>query len=89
LSRDSQNKHPEKEKKGIIRIRGNSLVKKLQHTGIVKGADDTKGYKVKIRETKTLWITSTGCRYRKSDGSPTPYNIWNTYFLDLSSIKPI
>ena len=43
---------------------------------------------VKLRETKTLWVTEHGTKWRKRDGYQ-PNVQYPRQHLDLTSIKPI
>lgn len=61
------------------------------HQGFIDGDSMTGERKLlcKLRETKTLWITPSGRRFRKFNGHKSPYEKWPFYYLDLDSIKPI
>jgi hypothetical protein len=65
---------------------------RFTHTGVVVGVDarvrrDFRR-KVLLRETKTLWVSSGGSRYRKFADGRTSED-WPMYMLDLGSIEPI
>ncbi|WP_261149746.1 MULTISPECIES: hypothetical protein [Serratia] len=44
---------------------------------------------VRLRETKTMWISESGHRFRKSTGAAVGSGVWSSHRLDLSSIREI
>lgn len=64
---------------------------KFTHQGIIEGDARVGDRKLmcKLRETKTLWITSSGRKFRKLNGLKSPYEKWPYYYLNIDSIKPI
>lgn len=59
----------------------------MTHKGIM-----TEFYRprlVRLRETRTMWISECGRRFRKSTGIATGSGVWSPYRLDLSSIREI
>lgn len=44
---------------------------------------------VRLRETKTMWISESGHRFRKSTGAAIGSGVWGSHRLDLSSIREI
>ena len=62
------------------------MEKKYTHSGIVLSL--TGKFRVKLRETRTMWISSSGQRFRKGAG----FIVGDTYprhQLGLSSIKEL
>ena len=62
------------------------MEKKYTHSGIVLSL--TGKLRVKLRETKTMWISPSGQRFRKGAG----FIVGDTYphnQLDLNSIKEL
>lgn len=64
----------------------------MTHTGTIvgSGAKDAlyPTYVAKFRETKTMWISEHGLKWRKRDGYQ-PGVQYPRQHLDLASIKPI
>lgn len=57
------------------------------YTGIVTG-DARNGNakkRIKLRQTKMFWVSESGAKFRKSDGSGT--GDWPLWSLDINSIK--
>jgi hypothetical protein len=66
-------------------------MKKFTHTGIlVSGERRPRGRKMKANftETKMCWVSETGVKYKKSNGSAFG-NLWAILRLDLDTIKEI
>ena len=64
-------------------------MKKFTHVGHVVGTGDLyPSYNTKFRETKTLWVTPKGIKFRKSDGFK-PNDEWPKTHLDLATVAPI
>ncbi len=59
------------------------------HTGIVSASHWLNTRTVNMRQTKTMWITESGEKFRKSTGSLVGGGIWDHSKLDLDSIKEI
>lgn len=59
------------------------------HTGNVGAGHWLNTRTVKMRQTKTMWITESGEKFRKSTGSLIGGGIWALTKLDLDSIKEI
>ena len=61
------------------------------HEGYVIGCDartpDNYRKKVRLRETKTLWVTESGVRFRKPHGRVS--GDFPLYRVDIDSIRPI
>lgn len=64
----------------------------MTHTGTVIGSSENNAlyptYVAKFRETKTMWISERGSKWRKRDGYQ-PGVQYPRQHLDLTSIKPI
>ncbi len=64
----------------------------MTHTGMIIGSDAKDAlyptHAAKFRETKTLWVSEHGQKWRKSDGYQ-PGVLYPRQHLDLASIKPI
>lgn len=45
--------------------------------------------KVRLRETKTQWISECEKRFRKSTGAAVGSGVWSSHRLDLRSIREI
>ncbi|EOE7356143.1 TPA: hypothetical protein ACKFMW_004295 [Enterobacter hormaechei] len=59
----------------------------MTHEGII-----TECYmprQVRLRETKTMWVSECGLRFRKSTGAAVGSGVWSANRLDLSSIRAI
>lgn len=57
------------------------------HTGNVFAGHWLNTKTVNMRQTKTMWITENGDKFRKSTGSLIGGGIWCLTKLDLNSIK--
>ncbi|EHT8580867.1 hypothetical protein KYR89_004285 [Salmonella enterica] len=44
---------------------------------------------VRLRETKTMWISESGHRFRKTTGAAVGSGVWSSHRLELSSIREI
>ncbi len=62
--------------------------KKMTHAGVLYGDARAriKAYRTLLRETKKHWITDSGTKYRKADGSQ-PGVSWPIYYLDLDTVE--
>jgi|GEM_PF-6955791 len=59
----------------------------MTHEGIM--TEYYRPRQVRLRETRTMWISECGRRFRKSTGIATGSGAWSPYRLDLSSIREI
>jgi len=60
---------------------------KMTHEGTI--TECYRPRQVKLRETKTQWISECGKRFRKSTGAAVGSGVWSSHRLDLSSIREI
>ena len=64
----------------------------MTHEGIVRGNDSRTPRdfqkRVLLRETKTLWVSEAGTKYRKKGGHMTNGD-WPLLHLDLSTVRPL
>ncbi|MEL7630907.1 hypothetical protein AAGW04_18190 [Pectobacterium aroidearum] len=60
---------------------------KMTHEGIISECYSPR--LARLRETKTMWISESGMRFRKSTGAAVGSGVWSSHRLDLKSIKEL
>lgn len=61
--------------------------KAMTHVGTI--SECYKPRQSRLRETKTMWISESGLRFRKSTGAAVGSSVWSSHRLDLKSIREI
>ncbi|RYM54947.1 hypothetical protein [Serratia proteamaculans] len=61
--------------------------KPMTHEGII--TEYYRPREVRLRQTRTQWISECGLRFRKSTGAAVGSGVWSSHRLDLSSIREI
>lgn len=59
----------------------------MTHVGIITGCYQPR--KVRLRETRTQWVSECGLRFRKSTGAEAGSGVWSANRLDVKSIREI
>lgn len=59
----------------------------MTHVGII--TECYRPREVRLRETRTWWVSECGLRFRKSTGATVGSGVWSANRLDLSSIREI
>lgn len=65
----------------------NKKLLKMTHKGMI--SECYRPREVRLRETKTQWISECGQRFRKSTGAAVGSGVWSSHRLDLNSIREI
>jgi len=61
--------------------------KPMTHKGII--TECYRPREVRLRETRTQWVSECGLRFRKSTGAAVGSGVWSANRLDLKSIREI
>ncbi|EAA5259340.1 hypothetical protein DP804_23100 [Salmonella enterica subsp. enterica] len=59
----------------------------MTHVGIITECYQPR--EVRLRETRTQWVSECGLRFRKSTGAEVGSGVWSANRLDLRSIREI
>lgn len=59
----------------------------MTHVGIISECYTPR--ESRLRETKTMWISESGRRFRKTTGAAVGSGVWSSHRLDLKSIREI
>ncbi|HBC5673686.1 TPA: hypothetical protein KEV01_003867 [Citrobacter koseri] len=59
----------------------------MTHVGII--TECYRPREVRLRETRTWWVSECGLRFRKSTGAAVRSGVWSANRLDLSSVREI
>lgn len=59
----------------------------MTHVGIITECYQPR--EVRLRETRTLWVSECGLRFRKTTGAEVRSGVWSANRLDLKSIREI
>lgn len=59
----------------------------MTHEGII--TEYYRPREVRLRETRTQWVSECGLRFRKSTGVAVGSGVWSSHRLDLSSVREI